>query len=112
MANDTSQLFGDYAPNPPADDVATPLQGLASFADSVNFATGCGDTNCGIYISADVIKALSSNNDVIFVVLGTGESSGVNFGFLRLFIISLLFFVSVPSTFHDDDMLVNASLCG
>ncbi|XP_070191027.1 uncharacterized protein [Littorina saxatilis] len=74
MANDTSQLFGDYAPNPPADDVATPLQGLASFADSVNFATGCGDTNCGIYISADVIKAVSSNNDVIFVVLGTGPA--------------------------------------
>ena len=73
MADDAAQLFGDYAPQPPPEDVTTPLQGLEPIAHNVHYASGCDDTNCKNYNATQVLKVITSNNDINFVVLGTGR---------------------------------------
>ena len=73
MADDAAQLFGDYAPQPPPEDVTTPLQGLEPIAHNVHYASGCDDTSCKNYNAAQVLNVITSNNDINFVVLGTGK---------------------------------------
>ncbi|KAK7108531.1 uncharacterized protein [Littorina saxatilis] len=73
MANNASQLFGDYAPNTPAEDISTPLDGLSGIANKTQFAPGCDDTNCRSYNSS-AVKAAISGSDINFVVLGTGQA--------------------------------------
>ena len=76
MANDATQLFGDYAPEPPPEDVTTPLEGLRPISQTVRYTSGCDDTNCKNYNAAEVLKVITSNNDINFVALGTGENKG------------------------------------
>ncbi|KAK7108537.1 uncharacterized protein [Littorina saxatilis] len=73
MADSADQLFGDYNPVPPPGDVTTPLAGLAAMATKTQYASGCNDTNCNVYNSSVVLKAISGT-DINFVVLGTGQA--------------------------------------
>ncbi|KAK7480737.1 hypothetical protein BaRGS_00027998 [Batillaria attramentaria] len=73
MADDASQLSGDYAPRPPPADVITPLAGLRSIASTVQYAAGCSETACTSYNSSDVIKAVTGT-EITIVALGTGQS--------------------------------------
>ncbi|XP_067674830.1 uncharacterized protein [Haliotis asinina] len=72
MANDTTQLFGDYAPATPSIFIRTVLQGLGKLAKSVNYAAGCDDNFCKHYDDVSVKKAVAMT-EVIFVCLGTGQ---------------------------------------
>ncbi|XP_067673889.1 uncharacterized protein [Haliotis asinina] len=72
MANDTTQLFGDYAPATPSIFIQTALQGLGKLAKSVNYASGCDDNFCKHYDDESVKKAVAMT-EVIFVCLGTGQ---------------------------------------
>lgn len=73
MANVTSDMFGDYAPNVPAEDIVTVLQGMAEFATNVHFASGCDNPACKNYDRDSVLNVIN-NTAVIFVVLGTGRT--------------------------------------
>ncbi|KAK7108534.1 uncharacterized protein [Littorina saxatilis] len=73
MADNAVQIFGDYAAQPPRKDVTTPLEGLSAMATKTLYASGCNDTNCNVYNSSAVLKAISGT-DINFVVLGTGQA--------------------------------------
>ncbi|XP_025097893.1 LOW QUALITY PROTEIN: probable beta-D-xylosidase 2 [Pomacea canaliculata] len=73
MANVTSDMFGDYAPNVPDEDIVTVLQGMAEFATNVHFASGCDNPACKNYDRDSVLNVIN-NTAVIFVVLGTGQT--------------------------------------
>lgn len=72
MANNATQLFGNYAARTDLTLVSTPLDGLTKVAMSVNFASGCDDNVCNGYNSSAVKGAVTGTN-INFVVLGTGK---------------------------------------
>ncbi|XP_046332069.2 probable beta-D-xylosidase 2 [Haliotis rufescens] len=78
MANDSQQVFGDYAPSPDPRYITSPLSGLVRLGTTATHAAGCSSTFCTDYSKTDVVKALQGA-DVVFVCLGTGpavESEG------------------------------------
>ncbi|XP_046550181.1 probable beta-D-xylosidase 2 [Haliotis rubra] len=72
MANNTYQLFGDYAPTMNLEYSSNPLQGIASLWPTVRYGAGCTDNNCTQYNSQEV-QAAATGSDLIFVCLGTGQ---------------------------------------
>ena len=71
FANDSIQLFGDYAPDSPAEYVTTPLQGLESLAALASFAAGCSNPLCAQYNQSAVVEAVT-DADMVVVCLGSG----------------------------------------
>ena len=75
MADNTNQLFGDYAPNTSPAYKTTPLDGLRQLF-SVKHETVCSDgTPCSQY-KQETVKGLVPGADLLFVALGTGERDG------------------------------------
>ncbi|XP_071112530.1 uncharacterized protein [Haliotis cracherodii] len=72
MANNTYQLFGDYAPTMNLEYTTNPLQGLQYLWSTVRYGAGCTDNNCTQYNSQEV-QTVASGSDLIFVCLGTGQ---------------------------------------
>ena len=75
MANDTAQLFGNYAATPDARFVQSPLEGLKGIANETRYAAGCGDTWCEEYDESEVKRAVT-RAQLVVVCLGTGERPG------------------------------------
>ncbi|XP_038073743.1 beta-xylosidase/alpha-L-arabinofuranosidase 2-like [Patiria miniata] len=73
FGNDSSQLFGDYAPDSLPRYITTPLQGLESIADMTSFAAGCDNPKCTGYNQSSVVNAVSGA-DFVVVCLGSGTS--------------------------------------
>ncbi|XP_022099649.1 probable beta-D-xylosidase 2 [Acanthaster planci] len=73
FGNNSEQLFGDYAPNSLPEYITTPLQGLASIAQSTRFAAGCNRSLCTEYNQSSVLQAVSGA-DFVIVCLGSGTS--------------------------------------
>ena len=48
MANNTEQMFGDYASDVVPQFTTTPLDGLKPLAQTINYAAGCSDNTCDI----------------------------------------------------------------
>ena len=74
MADNVQNIMGNYAPEPSAQFITTPRQGLQDVAASVAFAEGCRSSRarCSDYDSESVSKAVSGA-DLIVVCLGTGK---------------------------------------
>ncbi|KAK3767838.1 hypothetical protein RRG08_018622, partial [Elysia crispata] len=73
MADNTNQLFGDYAPNTSPAYKTTPLDGLRQLF-SVKHETVCSDgTPCSQY-KQETVKGLVPGADLLFVALGTGQA--------------------------------------
>ncbi|CAG5114564.1 unnamed protein product [Candidula unifasciata] len=73
MANNISQLFGNYSPNQGRSFTKTPVEGLKLLFPKLVNGTACEDgTPCKIYNSS-VVKRVASGADLIFVILGTGQ---------------------------------------
>ncbi|XP_071112529.1 uncharacterized protein [Haliotis cracherodii] len=72
MANNTYQLFGDYAPTMNPEYTTNPLQGIQYLWSTVRYAAGCTDNKCTQYYSHEVRTAVTAS-DLIFVCLGTGQ---------------------------------------
>ncbi|XP_046354046.2 probable beta-D-xylosidase 2 [Haliotis rufescens] len=72
MANNTYQLFGDYAPTMNPEYTTNPLQGIQYLWSTVRYAAGCTDNKCTQYYSHEVQTAVTAS-DLIFVCLGTGQ---------------------------------------
>ncbi|GAB1598992.1 probable beta-D-xylosidase 6 [Argonauta hians] len=72
MANNTNQLFGDYTATIDPKYTTTPLEGLQSLAETVNYAAGCTDNKCNSYNAAEVEHAIS-DSQLVIVCLGTGR---------------------------------------
>ena len=73
MANNTEQIFGNYASNVVPQFTKTPYQGLQQLADITTYASGCDDTKCAHYNGDYVIDAVRAS-DVTVVCLGTGQA--------------------------------------
>ncbi|XP_041352633.1 probable beta-D-xylosidase 2 [Gigantopelta aegis] len=73
LANNKSQLMGDYAADVDPFFVTTPLHGLAPLAHKVLFTPGCSDTKCKSYNHTNV-KLYASLADLTILCLGTGQS--------------------------------------
>ena len=78
MADSVQNIMGNYAPEPSAQFITTPRQGLQGIASSIAFAEGCSASSarCSVYDSVSVTNAVSGA-DLVVVCLGTGK---VNFG--------------------------------
>ncbi|CAG5116467.1 unnamed protein product, partial [Candidula unifasciata] len=79
MADDVSQIFGDYSAQQDRGFTKTPLQGLATVFLGIAFGAACLDgPPCKSY-QPQTVKNLVTGADLIFVALGTGtviESEG------------------------------------
>ena len=73
FANNSEQLFGDYASNVLPEFTKTPYEGLKALGKTASMASGCDDTKCASYNWEDVEKAVRDANLVI-VCLGTGQA--------------------------------------
>lgn len=75
FANNTSEIMGDYSPNPSPGMIKTALWGLEGLGYNVQFAPGCVSslTTCIILDEPSVQKAVTGT-DVNFVLVGTGIS--------------------------------------
>ena len=71
MADDKTQIMGDYAANTDPRFVITPRKGLSGLGDDVAFAAGCQSTHCTNYSSSSIKVAVTSA-DLVIVCLGTG----------------------------------------
>ncbi|KAK7483293.1 hypothetical protein BaRGS_00025460 [Batillaria attramentaria] len=72
LANDSKQMYGDYAANPSPEYVVTPLQGLQKIFQNVKYAAGCRDGPLCTKYSPDDVKQAVKQTQVNFVILGTG----------------------------------------
>ena len=72
MADDKTQIMGDYAANTDPRFVITPRKGLSGLGDDVAFAAGCQSTHCANY-SSHSIKVAVTSADLVIVCLGTGK---------------------------------------
>ncbi|XP_048240339.1 probable beta-D-xylosidase 2 isoform X2 [Haliotis rufescens] len=72
MANNTIQLFGNYAPDMNPNYTTNPLQGITTLWSAVRYGAGCTDNKCTQYNSEEVLTA-AKGAGLIFVCLGTGQ---------------------------------------
>ena len=73
MANNTAQLYGDYAADVDSKFVKTPLDGLSSMSATVNYAAGCKDNKCMNY-DANAIKNAVQGTEMVVICVGTGTA--------------------------------------
>ncbi|CAL1542780.1 unnamed protein product [Lymnaea stagnalis] len=72
MANNTSQLFGDYSPSTDPSFTKTPLQGIREIFPDARTLQACQDgTRCTKY-NQTAVQLVVSDSDLVFVILGTG----------------------------------------
>ncbi|XP_071112760.1 uncharacterized protein [Haliotis cracherodii] len=72
MANNTIQLFGNYAPDMNPKYTTNPLQGITTLWSAVRYGAGCTDNKCSQYSSQEV-RTAAKGAGLIFVCLGTGQ---------------------------------------
>ncbi|XP_067675249.1 uncharacterized protein [Haliotis asinina] len=76
MANNSIQLFGNYAPDMNLKYTTNPLQGITRLWSAVRFGAGCTDNKCTQYNSQEV-QTSAKGSDLIFVCLGTATGAKV-----------------------------------
>ncbi len=76
VAQNPTQMFGDYTANLNKKITRTPMEGLSTIAEKVIYKAGCNDTKCPDYDKSSVMTT-AQNSDVIVVCLGTGRESNV-----------------------------------
>ncbi|XP_012939087.1 beta-D-xylosidase 1 [Aplysia californica] len=73
MADNATQLFGDYAPNQDPSFTQTPLDGLRSLYPDIKYGEVCNDgTPCTEY-NKGAVPGIVSDKELVFVALGTGQ---------------------------------------
>ncbi|XP_033741919.1 xylan 1,4-beta-xylosidase-like [Pecten maximus] len=73
MADNPSQLMGDYSPDVDPRFMTTPRSGLSPLGVKVLYTAGCNDIACDRYDQSGV-KSAVSEADVTVVCLGTGKA--------------------------------------
>ncbi|ESO88942.1 hypothetical protein LOTGIDRAFT_154010 [Lottia gigantea] len=71
MANNPYLQNGDYAASPDFKFVSTPIDGLQSLANKMNYAAGCRSTRCILYDPFSVKKAVT-NVEIVLICVGLG----------------------------------------
>jgi beta-glucosidase len=71
LADDKSQIFGDYPSDVVSQYTTSVHEGLMGLATAVSVGHGCADTKCATYKGAEVQGAVTGA-DLVVVTLGTG----------------------------------------
>ncbi|XP_060076253.1 uncharacterized protein LOC132555888 [Ylistrum balloti] len=73
MADNPSQLMGDYFPDVDPSFMTTPRKGLSPLGEKALYTAGCNDMACDQYDQSG-IQSVVSEAEITFVCLGTGNA--------------------------------------